>query len=132
MAVELAAARRTSTTEPDLTVARLRAALDLEALIEVGYDPGARVFAPSPDHPIFGFSVCAVRDCAAVAAQAGLCGPCTRRWRGPRSRGMSREEFVTVPRLHIELGRKREGPCRVCRVPGFERPAGGPLGLCLL
>jgi hypothetical protein len=132
MAVEFAAARRTSTSERDPTVARLRAAVDVEALIEVGYDPGAQVFAPSPGHPIFGFDECAVRNCAAVAVQAGLCGPCTRRWRGPPSRGLSREEFVAVPRLQIELGRKREILCRVCCVPGFERPAGGPLRLCLL
>lgn len=131
MAVELAAARSVA-VEPDPRLARLRAALDVEALIAVGYDPGARVFAPSPQHSIFGFEECAVRDCEAVAVQAGMCSPCARRWRRAPSSGMSREEFIAAPRLQIVLGRKRQVLCRVCRVPGFERPATGPLGLCLL
>jgi ribosomal protein L37E len=130
MAVELVAARPAG-VEPEPILARLRAALDMEALIAVGYDPGAQVFAPSPQHPVFGFEECAVRDCAAVAVQAGLCSPCARRWRRAPSSGMSREEFIASPRLQIVLGRKREVLCRVCRVPGFERPASGPLGLCL-
>jgi hypothetical protein len=132
MAVELAAARRTSPSERDPAIARLRGALDLEALIAVGYDPGAQVFAPSLEHPIFGFEECAVRDCEGVAVQAGMCGPCARRWRRGPSSGMSREEFIAAPRLQIVLGRKRQVLCRVCCVPGFERPAAGPLGLCLL
>ena len=45
---------------------------------------------------------------------------------------MALEEFVAIPRLRIVQRRKREVLCRVCCVPGFERPASGPLGLCLL
>ena len=131
MAVELVAAR-SAPVEPDPSLARLRAALDVEALIEVGYDPGAQVFAPSPEHPIFGFEECAVRDCEAVAVQAGMCSACARRWRRAPSSGMSREEFIAAPRLQIMLGRERQVLCRACCVPGFERPATGPLGLCLL
>ena len=83
MAVELATVRP-ARVEADPILARLRAALDVEALIEVGYDPAGQVFAPSPQHPIFGFGVCAVRDCESVAVQAGMCSPCARRWRRSR------------------------------------------------
>ena len=126
MLAEVARDPRLSAVELDPTIARLRAAVDLEALIEVGYDPDRRVFAPSPDHPVFGFKECVVRNCSAVAVQAhGLCGPCTsRRRRG--SNEMTLEEFVAVPRVRVDVGRKPEVLCRVCRAPGFERPAYGP------
>lgn len=133
MAVERAQVQRFPAVEVDPTVARLRAAVDMEALIEVGYDPERQVFAPSREHPIFGFTECAVRDCPGLAAQAGeLCGPCARRWRSVQPGGMPLEEFVGTPRLRIVQRRKREVLCRVCCVAGFERPASGPLGLCLL
>ncbi len=132
MLAEVARVPRLSAVELDPTIARLRAAVDLEALIEVGYDPDRRVFAPSADHPVFGFKECVVRNCSAVAVQAGgLCGPCTsRRRRG--SNEMTLEEFVTVPRVRVDVGRKAEVLCRVCRAPGFERPAYGPHQLCRL
>jgi integrase len=133
MAVELFDVGRRSALELDPAVARLRAVVDLQALIEVGYDPDRQVFAPSPDHPIFGFTECVVAECSGLAAQAGrLCRLCARRWRGARSDGMSLEQFVAVPRLRVVQGRSREVLCRVCCVAGFERPACGPLGLCLL
>jgi len=130
MAAELLAVRPVP-VEADAVLARLRAAVDMDALIEAGYDPGQHVFAPSPQHPLFGFAECAVLDCEAVAVQAGMCGPCARRWRRGPSRGMSRDEFIAVARLQIVLGRRRQVLCLVCRAPGFERPAAGPLGLCL-
>lgn len=46
MAVELATARPAAGFEPDPDVARLRAALDVAALVRVGYDPERQVFAP--------------------------------------------------------------------------------------
>ncbi len=132
MAVELARIEGFSLAEVDPAVARLRAALDLEALVEVGYDPVREVFAPSSEHPLFGFAECAVQDChLVVAREGGVCGLCKRRWQRGDTRGMSREEFVALPRLLVERGRKREAAlCRVCGVAGFERPAAGPLGLC--
>ncbi len=132
MAVELARVEGFSLAEVDPAVARLRAALDLGALVEAGYDPGREVFAPSSEHPLFGFAECAVADChLVVAREGGVCGLCKRRWQRGDTRGMSREEFVALPRLLVERGRKREAAlCRVCCVTGFERPAAGPLGLC--
>ena len=131
MAVELARLNTFETSDP--VVARLRDALGIEALIEAGWDPSRKVFEPAGDHPIFGFAGCAVPDCRGVAARAGgLCGLCASRWRRGRSRGMSFEQFVAMPRVLVELGRKRLILCRVCCVAGFERPAASPVGLCLL
>ena len=130
MAVELA---RLEPSVADPVVARLCDALELEALIELGSDPARNVFAPSPEHPIFGFAECAVPNCYGPAARSsGLCVLCASRWRLQRSRGISLEEFVAMPRLLVERGRKRQALCRVCCVPGFERPVASPVGLCLL
>ena len=133
MAVELATARPAAGFEPDPDVARLRALVDVAALVEVGYDPEREVFAPSADHPILGFAVCVVANCTTVAVSVNdLCGPCRRRWRARRGPALTVEQFVAIPRLHVELGRKRQAVCRVCCVSGFERPAAGPHGLCLV
>lgn len=131
MAVELASTRP-ARVGADPILARLRGALDVEALTEVGYDPAGQGFAPSPQHPVFGFEVCAARECESVAVHAGLCSPCARRWRRAPSACMPREEFIATPRLQVVLGRKRQVLCRVCCVPGFERPASSALGLWLL
>jgi len=131
MAVELAELAPLAPGDP--AIAQLRAALDLEALVDLGWDPSRNVFAPSPDHPIFGFAECVVANCHGPAKGVGdLCGLCAKRWRPRRLRGMSFVEFVAIPRELIELGRKHQALCRVCCVPGFERPAAGPLGLCVL
>jgi integrase len=133
MSVELARLEPLAPSVGDPVVARLRDALDLEALIDAGWDPSRNVFEPSADDLIFGFAECVVPDCHGVAAQAGgLCGLCASRWRLQRSRGVSFERFVAVPRVLVEVGRKRQVLCRVCCVAGFERPAASPLGLCLL
>jgi integrase len=115
----------------DPVLARLEAAVDVDGLMRVGYDRERQVFAPAADHPIFGFAECAVRDCPGLAEIGGLCGPCARR----RANGqpvMPLEEFVQVARVRVVGRRARERLCRVCCLPGFERPASGPLGLCLL
>lgn len=115
----------------DAELARLRAAVDVEELIAVGWDPVGRVFAPSPGHPVFGFRECVVNGCVGVSVTPpGLCDACRRRWRVHHP-DLSREEFVAVARPRIEGRRKREVLCRVCCVPGFERPAYGPTGLCM-
>ena len=131
MSAGLATARPLVSPGVDADIARLRAALDVEALIEVGWDPEQRVFTPSPGHAVFGFSECVVNGCIGVAfSQSGMCDACGRRWR-LRHRDLSREAFVSVQRPRIEGRRKRDVLCRVCCVPGFERPAYGPTGLCI-
>lgn len=122
---------RSVAVEADPEVVRLRAVLDVDALIEVGWDPERRVFAPSPEHPVFGFGECVVNGCVGIGMSRGeMCGSCRRRWRVHHPE-LSREEFVAVQRPRIEGRRKREVLCRVCCVPGFERPAYGPTGLCI-
>lgn len=108
MSAGLATARLTVLVRVDPDIARLRAALDVEALIELGWDPEQRVFAPSPDHAVFGFSECVVNGCIGVAfGQSGMCDACARRWRN-HHRDLSREAFVGVQRPRIEGRRKRE------------------------
>lgn len=115
----------------DRDVARLRDAVDTEALIAVGWDPERWVFAPSPDHPVFGFSECVVNGCVGIAVHTGrVCTACRARWR-QHHHDLAFEQFVRVQRPRLEGCRKREVLCRVCRVPGFERPAYGRTGLCI-
>ncbi|MGH2895405.1 MAG: tyrosine-type recombinase/integrase, partial [Solirubrobacteraceae bacterium] len=59
-----------------------------------------------------------------------MCDACRRRWRVHHP-DVSRAEFVKVQRPRIEGRRKREVLCRVCCVPGFERPSYGPTRLCM-
>ncbi|HTX11918.1 MAG TPA: hypothetical protein VME22_25075, partial [Solirubrobacteraceae bacterium] len=84
MTVDLAPALH-PVREVDPAVVRLRAAVDMQALIAVGYDPKRMVFTPPREHPVFGYRECVVRDCPGLAVQAGdLCGSCASRWRAAR------------------------------------------------
>ena len=107
---------------------RLRRAVDLPRLIEAGYDPGAHVFRPEPEHPVFGYQVCPVAECTAPVEQRGLCYAC---WGRFKNFGGAFEEFVAVPRIRTVDGRGEQRLCVVCRTPGHERPAGRRNGLCL-
>ena len=112
--------------EDELT--RLRRAVDLPRLIEVGYDPDAEVIRPAPEHPVFGYRVCPVAGCMSAVQWDGLCWTCRHRFRrfeGPL------EEFVATPRVFKLGGRSEQRLCLVCRTPGHERPAWGRDGLCL-
>ena len=107
---------------------RLRRSVDLERLVEAGYDPGAHVFRFSAGHPVFGYETCPVVGCTAAVDDGGLCHTC-----GQRSRRFAgtREQFVAIPRVFLVFGRGEERLCRVCSTPGHERPASGCSGLCL-
>jgi hypothetical protein len=107
---------------------RLRRAVDLSRLIEVGYDPDAHVIRPAPDHPVFGYELCPVAECTSAVECIGLCFSCGHRFRHFRG---TLEEFVAIPRVLVHDGRAEERLCLVCRTPGYERPASRRNGLCL-
>lgn len=104
---------------PDGGCARLVAAVDVAALIDLGWDPETAVFTPDPAHRLLGYKVCAVVGCGSEAwCRDCLCGGCaTRRAREP---GQMLEAF-----LSDGIGGRRPGGrlCAVCRVDGACRPA---------
>jgi integrase len=129
-AVEARTPRR-APAEFDRDLSKLREILDIAALIDAGWDPARSVFTPSPEHPVFGFDECVVNGCVGIAVHSGaVCTACHARWRRVH-KGLAFEEFVRIQRPRLEGRRKREVLCRVCRIPGFERPAYGRSGLCM-
>jgi integrase len=106
---------------------RLTAALDLGALVVLGWDPTTEVFAPDPSHRLLGYQVCGVLGCGNEAMSRGpLCGGCaTRRARHP---GQPLEEFLSAGIAGRRVGQRL---CVVCCLPGASRPAVTASGLCL-
>jgi integrase len=106
---------------------RLRRAVDLPRLIEVGYDPDDGVICLAADHPVLGYRLCPVAGCTAAVESSGLCHAC--RLRFGRFQGTF-DEFIAVPRASKPGERAEQRLCLVCRTPGHERPAAGRNGLC--
>ena len=109
-------------------LSRLRRAVDLPRLIEAGYDPGAHVIRPAPDHPVLGYR--AVSGGGLHGGGGG--GRAVRRLPAalPRFDG-TLEEFVAIPRVFTLVRARRAAP-----VPGVPhagpRAAGrGRDGLCM-
>ena len=57
-------------------LSRLRRAVDLPRLIEVGYDPRAHIIRPHAEHPVFGYAALSGRPlhgcCGASCTVRGL------------------------------------------------------------
>ncbi len=106
---------------------RLRAALDLPALVAAGWDPATEVWTPDPDHRLAGFAICAMEDCANEARRSeGLCSWCAER---RKADGALDLRAFCAKRLPPRR-RSGESLCLVCRAPGATRPAAAR-GLCL-
>jgi hypothetical protein len=80
------AAVRAGAAEP-VELARLKAKVDLRALIARGWDPERRVFVPSADDPLFGYQACERHGCPRAgsydrARALGLCDQCARNYLG--------------------------------------------------
>ena len=104
----------------------LTAALDLDTLISVGWDPATQVFAPEPGHLLLGYRVCRVEGCEQEAwDHSGICAGC--RFRSAAVPEIDVDAFCAggLRRTH----RSQPVLCSVCRVPGFARPATAN-GLC--
>jgi hypothetical protein len=109
------------------TVDPLVGALDMAALISLGWDPASRVFAPDRAHPLLGYPGCRVVGCELEAWDpSGVCAGC--RVRFGASGGADIEAFCE--KGASRRNRSRDRRCLVCRVPGFERPV-GTNDLCL-
>jgi len=105
---------------------RLSKAVDVAMLVGLGWDLDTQVFTPDPAHRLLGYRVCSVLGCGSEAwCRDGLCGGCsTRRSAAP---GEPLAAFLAAG-----MGqRRRPGQrlCKVCRVPGAQRPAAAN-GLC--
>ena len=107
-------------------LSRLRRAVDLPRLIEVGYDPRAHIIRPHAEHPVFGYERCPVVHCTAAVERHALCEACWRRFQGFEG---TFEEFAALPRARIH-GPAQQPLCLVCRTAGHERPAWRCRGLC--
>jgi len=108
---------------------RLEAALDLDALVSVGWDPVAQVLTPDPAHSLVGYAICAVEGCANEARRSeGLCSWCAER----RKTTDAGDLTVFCAKGLPPVARRRSGEtvCLVCAVPGASRPAASR-GLCL-
>ncbi len=122
---------------------RVEAALDATFLGTAGYDSTTRVWSPPADHPVFGWRVCPVAGCLnTTVPKSGtvLCSACAERLRRQRAADpvVSVEQFVaTVAKQQNRASvtasrytRATEPLCRVCCLPGRERPA-ATNGLCV-
>lgn len=108
---------------------RLAAALDLGALVSVGWDPVTQVLTPDPAHRLVGYAICAVEGCANEARRSeGLCSWCAER----RKTTATAELTAFCAKGLPSLSRRRSGEalCLVCALPGASRPAASR-GLCL-
>ena len=119
-------------------LARLKAKVDVKALVARGWDQERRVFLPSADDPLFGYQSCERRGCPRAgsydrARTLGLCDQCAKnylaRLRGYRSAPLTLEEFKAMPMLRVAQAEREQALCLVCRTPGYERAAQAS-GLC--
>jgi len=106
--------------------AGLAAAIDMAAMVGLGFDPATEVFTPDPAHRLLGYEVCAVAGCGSEAwCKDRLCGGCATRRAKDAERPLA--DFLSAG---IPGRRPGERLCAVCRLPGTCRPAVAN-GLCL-
>lgn len=105
----------------------LSRAVDVEALVSLGWDPETSVFTPEPAHPLLGWRVCPVVGCGGEGRQSdGLCCTCAMAWKADAD-----TDFGAFCARGLDPDRRRPpGLCRVCRTPGRERPE-AMKGLCI-
>ena len=126
--------------DDDDELARLRAKVDVVALVARGYDPATRVFAPPQDDPLFGWAPCQRVGCSRggfrdASHACGLCDYCLHfLWQWASDRDLDRTSPEVIAAFKREPLRRSppvraQARCRVCRTPGHERPA-HRLGLC--
>jgi len=102
-------------------------AVDVEALVALGWDPQTSVLSPDPAHPLLGWRVCPVAGCGGEGRQGdGLCTTCALAWTAGAG-----ADFGAFCARGLDPARRRPPAlCRVCRTPGHERPV-AQAGLCI-
>ena len=104
-------------------LSRLRGAVDLPRLIEVGYDPRAQIIRPLAEHRVFGYELCPVVHCTAALERHALCEACWRRFEGFDG---TLEEFAALPARASTVRRSsRFAWCAAPRVTSVRRGGAG-------
>ena len=140
MNAQLAVASVSEIDPGGVELSRLRHKVDLPGLVERGWDPESRVFAPPADDPLFGYHRCERVRCPRAgesrrAPALGLCDPCATNFlrRVEKTAGTgereSLEPFKRQPLRRLAQAEK-DALCLVCCTPGHERGA-RTLGLCV-
>ncbi|HTX07984.1 MAG TPA: site-specific integrase [Solirubrobacteraceae bacterium] len=119
--------------EDDELLRRAQRSLDVAALIGRGWDPDLRLFAPSPDDPLFGWAPCERLGCHRGARhpasrRVGLCESCLANYRDTYDGKLTIEEYKQV-RYRQSHRLVEQELCLVCRQPGHRRRARND-GLC--
>lgn len=110
-------------------VARLRALVDEQRWVELGWDPASHILTPDRTHPVLGYAVCGVDGCDFESLKrSGLCDGCDSVWTRSPKADLDAFKAAGVQRSRWSAAR-RQDLCRVCRTPGHERPVKSH-GLC--
>jgi integrase len=105
----------------------LTVALDYRLLVSLGWDQRTKIFAPNPDHRLFGYPVCRVAGCDLEAWDPSrMCTGCQQFFAASTENDIE----VFCSEGASRKVRSRHRMCLVCRVPGFERPV-SVCDLCL-
>ena len=119
--------RQAAATAADRIADPLARAIDYGLLISAGWDPATKTLAPDRQHPLLGYAVCRVAGCESEARdRSGLCGGCRCRFQAGGQADI--DAFAALGAR--PKNRSRDRRCRVCQIPGFERPV-GTSDLCL-
>jgi len=108
----------------DAPAMRLAALLEAGFLTAAGWDPGLRVLAPPPEHPLLGRPLCRVDGCTATAwngRPGNVCRACRARL---DRQGLSTQEIALAPRLPAVPARAAG-----CAVTGCARAPSAPRSL---
>ena len=83
----------------DGPAAWLAGLLEMGFLTAAGWDPGLRVLAPPPEHPLLGRPLCRVDGCTATAWNGRRGTVCRACWARLARQGLSAQEIASAPRL---------------------------------
>ena len=105
----------------DGPAARLAGLLEPAFLAGAGWDPGLRVLAPPPEHPLLGRPLCRVGGCTATAWNGRPGNVCRACWTRLARQGLTVQEISSSPRLPTVPPRAAG-----CAVPGCGRAPSAP------
>lgn len=96
--------------------------VDEDRWVGLGWDPVTHILSPDQAHPTLGHRICQAEGCGLEAtSRSGLCSACQRDWSRSAMSDLEAFKGAGVQRPRRTATRRGE-LCRVCRVPGHERP----------